>query len=338
MGGVDLFRVDGDSSSHGRDVGVGGELAPLRRGPEELVDDRYLLDALLENTPDHVYFKDAQSRFLRISSALATWLGLSEPTEAIGHSDFDFFGEEHSRKAFADEQLLMQTGEPLVDIEEQESWADGRRAWVSTTKVPLRDRNGTVVGVFGISRNITERKQAEERLQEQSKQLADQAQTLEKLASLDELTGLYNRRGLTTAGAQMLYNARLTGRPLGVLFIDLDGLKDINDRFGHGAGDHALRATSAILGEQTRPTDVAARVGGDEFCLIIGEASTESLARVAARIDTAVANHNHTAATPYTLSLSVGRSLADPRSPGAITDLIEQADTTMYERKARRVS
>ncbi len=313
-------------------------MVPLRRGPEELIDDRYLLDALLENTPDHVYFKDSQSRFLRISDALAGWLGLTEASEAIGRSDFDFFGEEHSRKAFADEQLLMQTGEPLVGIEEQETWADGRCTWVSTTKVPLRDRNGNVVGVFGISRDISERKQVEQQLQEQSKQLAEQAQTLERLASLDELTGLYNRRGLTTVGAQMLYEARRTGSSLGVLFIDLDGLKKINDQHGHKAGDDALKAAAGIIQEQTRPTDAAARVGGDEFCLLISEAATATVEAVATRINTAVANDTHAAGTPYNLSVSVGTVLADPRAPGTISDLIEQADTAMYDRKARRAS
>jgi diguanylate cyclase (GGDEF)-like protein/PAS domain S-box-containing protein len=314
------------------------EVVPLRRGPEELIDDRYLLDALLENTPDHVYFKDSQSRFLRISDALAGWLGLSESTEAIGKSDFDFFGEEHSRKAFADEQLLMQTGEPLVGIEEEETWADGRRTWVSTTKVPLRDRNDNVVGVFGISRDITERKLAEQQLEEQSKQLSEQAQTLERLASLDELTGLYNRRGLTTVGAQMLYEARRTGTSLGLLYIDLDGLKEINDRHGHRAGDDALKATAGIIQKQTRPTDAAARVGGDEFCLLVSEATPETIEAVASRIETAVANHNRAAVTPYSVSLSIGRVLADPRAPGTISDLIGQADATMYDRKARRAS
>ncbi len=261
---VDLPEMGHKPAMGDGEIGLDGEAVPVRvrPGPEELVDDRYLLDALLANTPDHVYFKDAQSRFLRISDALADWLGLSDPTQAIGRSDFDYFAEEHSRKAFADEQLLMQTGKPLVGIEEQETWADGRLTWVSTTKVPLSDRNGAVIGLFGISRDITKRKHAEQRLQEQSAQLAAQAEELEKLASRDELTGLYNRRGLISMGAQILYDARRSGSSLGVLFIDLDGMKDINDRFGHRAGDDALRATADVLRAQTRPTDVAARVGG----------------------------------------------------------------------------
>ncbi|WP_411277374.1 GGDEF domain-containing protein [Gaiella sp.] len=330
--------MDDDSLDGGGMVGVGGEFVPLRRGgPEELVDDRYLLDALLANTPDHVYFKDAQSRFLRISDALANWLGLSDPSDAIGKTDFDYFGEEHSRKAFADEQLLMQTDRPLVAIEEQETWADGRQTWVSTTKVPLRDRNGNVAGVFGISRDITERKQAEELLQEQARLLAVQAETLEELASRDELTGLYNRRGLATVGPQMLYEARLAGSTIGVVFIDLDGLKSINDHLGHHVGDQVLQAAAAILAKQTRPTDVVARVGGDEFCLLIHDATEETISSITARIDAAIANHNQTTETPLsTLSLSLGSHLADPSSRRTITELMERADSAMYDSKRRR--
>jgi diguanylate cyclase (GGDEF)-like protein/PAS domain S-box-containing protein len=316
----------------------GGEVVPLRRGPEELIDDRYLLDALLENTPDHIYFKNSQSRFLRISAALAHWLGLSEPAEAIGRSDFDFFGDEHARKAFADEQLLMQTGQPIVGVEEQETWTDGRRTWVSTTKVPLRDREGNVVGIFGISRDITERKEAERRLQEQAAKLAEQAQTLERLASLDELTGLYNRRGVITVGEELLYEARRSGSSLGVVYIDLDGLKAINDRCGHRAGDEALRSIASVVQSVAGPSDVAGRIGGDEFCLLIAEATEESLEEVSHRIDQAIAQHNGACDPTQAISASVGCTVVDPRSPGAITELAERADTVMYDRKARRAS
>jgi diguanylate cyclase (GGDEF)-like protein/PAS domain S-box-containing protein len=314
------------------------DVLPLRKGPEELVDDRYLLDAFLENTPDHVYFKDAQSRFLRVSASLASWLSLADPTEAIGRSDFDYFSDQHARKAFADEQLLMQTGQPVVAIEEEETWTDGRRTWVSTTKVPLRDRNGQVVGIFGISRDITERKQAEQRIQQQAAQLAEQAQKLEQLASLDELTGLYNRRGLTTVGEQLLYENRRTGVAIGVLFIDLDGLKAINDRHGHLAGDNALRQVAAIIKSVSRAEDVAARVGGDEFCLLLGNATADIVDSTARRIDTAVNEHNRDAHAQHAVSVSVGQIVVDARSPGSITDLIQDADASMYDRKARRAS
>jgi two-component system cell cycle sensor histidine kinase/response regulator CckA len=117
--------------------------------------ERFFLGTLLETTTDHIYFKDRQSRFVRISNTLARRLGLSSPAEAIGKTDFDFFSEEHARQAFEDEQRIIRTGEPLVDIEEKETWEDGREAWVSSTKMPLRDESGAIVGTYGVSRDIT---------------------------------------------------------------------------------------------------------------------------------------------------------------------------------------
>src|SRR5438128_4873109 len=99
----------------------------------------------------------------------------------------------------------MRSGDPLIAIEERETWEDGHETWVSTTKVPLRDRNGHIVGVFGISRDITRKKQDEQHLAEQAEQLTKQARELEELTLVDDLTELHNRRGLTAFGEQALY-------------------------------------------------------------------------------------------------------------------------------------
>src|SRR5262249_34072526 len=131
---------------------------------EELSLERHLLRSLLDNIPDSIYFKDERSRFIRVSKALAAQHGLDDPAEAIGKSDFDFFTEEHARPAFEDEQEMIRTGQPVVGKVEKETWSDGRVDWVSTTKVPLRDASGRIVGTMGISRDVTERLQAEESL------------------------------------------------------------------------------------------------------------------------------------------------------------------------------
>jgi PAS domain S-box-containing protein len=128
----------------------------------------------MTHATDSIYFKDRASRFLRISTALARRLGLADPAEAVGKTDFDFFTEEHARPAYEDEQEVIRTGRPVVNKEEKETWADGHTRWVSTTKVPLLGAGGEIVGTMGISRDITATKEAEEALR-RAKEAAEEA-------------------------------------------------------------------------------------------------------------------------------------------------------------------
>lgn len=145
--------------------------------------DRQLLRALLDYAPDHVYFKDAASRFLRISRAMAERFKLDDPALAIGKTDFDFFSAEHASAAYADEQRILRTGEPVIDQEEMETWEGGRITWVATTKLPLYGADGNLIGTFGVSRDITARKQAELIKGE----MAAQLQLAQKMESIGRL-------------------------------------------------------------------------------------------------------------------------------------------------------
>jgi|GEM_PF-1130780 PAS domain S-box-containing protein len=145
--------------------------------------DREFLHALLTHLPDHIYFKDRASRFLLMSHAKALKHGLADAREAIGKTDFDFFTAEHATPAFNDEQTILKTGTALINVEEEETWPDGRRTWSSTTKMPLRDSEGDVVGTFGISRDITETK----KLEEDRRELDLQLQLNSKLESIGRL-------------------------------------------------------------------------------------------------------------------------------------------------------
>ena len=140
------------------------DITERKRGDSELALERSLLRALLENIPDSIYFKDADSCFIRTSRAHARMFGLSDATEAIGKTDMDFFSGEHARKAYEDEQRIIRTGEPLVNVEEKETWPNRPATWALTTKMPLRDHEGNIIGTFGISRDITEHKRAEKRI------------------------------------------------------------------------------------------------------------------------------------------------------------------------------
>jgi two-component system cell cycle sensor histidine kinase/response regulator CckA len=145
-------------------LGIVTDITERKRMEEALAQERDLLHALMDNIPDTIYFKDTASRFTRINRAQAQVLGLDDPKEAMGKTDFDFFTAEHAQDAHADEQGIVRSGQPLVDKVEQIRRADGQFRWVSATKVPIIDKEGQVTGIVGISRDITERKRAEEEL------------------------------------------------------------------------------------------------------------------------------------------------------------------------------
>ncbi|WP_237228771.1 response regulator [Rubinisphaera sp. JC750] len=131
---------------------------------DALLNEKFLLQTLLEHLPDAIYFKDAESRFTRVSGSMATLLKVKDASEIVGKSDADFFPKEFAAEAYSDEQWLLETGSMMIGKEEMPIWADGRQTWVSTTKGVLRDVEGNVIGTFGISHDITRQKNAEQEL------------------------------------------------------------------------------------------------------------------------------------------------------------------------------
>ena len=158
---VSLFEDQGTGAIHV----VLSDIMERKRAERALIQERALLESLMDNSPDRIYFKDANSRFVLVNKAQAAAFGLSDPLQAVGKTDSDFLGDEEARAGIENEQEIMRTGLPMVGWEESETGADGRQAWLSTTKLSRTDLEGNVVGTFGISRDITERKRAEEVLQ-----------------------------------------------------------------------------------------------------------------------------------------------------------------------------
>lgn len=125
-----------------------------------LIQEQFLVDALMNNLTDHIYFKDRESKFIRINRAHAHSFGLPDPDFAAGKSDFDFFTEQAANKAFEDEQNIIRTGQSVFK-EEKLTRKDNSDAWFSVKKMPLQDKTGNIIGTFGISRDITELKRRE---------------------------------------------------------------------------------------------------------------------------------------------------------------------------------
>jgi PAS domain S-box-containing protein len=144
-------------------IGLDRDITERKRIEASLAEEQYLLKALLDNVPEYIYFKDVESRFIRTSRAHAKAFGLSDPAHVIGKSDFDFFSEGHARQAYEDEQEIIRTGQP-ISKEERETWADRPDTWVLTTKMPLRDQRGKIIGTFGTSKDVTPQKRAETQL------------------------------------------------------------------------------------------------------------------------------------------------------------------------------
>lgn len=156
---------------------------------------------------------------------------------------------------------------------------------------------------------------------------------LRSLSLVDELTHLYNRRGFLNLATQHLKLAQRTKRGLSLAFIDLDGLKQINDTLGHHEGDCALVETAEILKRTFRSSDIMARIGGDEFAILAIEAQEDSGGHLSRRLQDKVREHNAQQERSHELSLSIGIAHLDPQSPSSVEGLMTRADQALYEHK-----
>lgn len=224
-----------------------------------LVEERTWLRAMIDQVPDYLFVKDRQNRFVVANRAVAADLGRT-PESIIGLTDADLHQPDRSGEFMADDTRVIETGEPMIDKEEFVVLPSGEHRWLSTSKVPLRDATGEIVGLVGVARDITQRKQAEEQIK--------------FLAYSDPLTKLPNRASFETTFAQMADRLGPTEEAR-LLLVDLDRFKQVNDTLGHAAGDELL---CHVAGRLTRITGImghVARIGGDEFAIIIGFNSPE---------------------------------------------------------------
>ena len=285
---------------------------------------------LLASSEERVYFKDRQSRFLLVSEG---WLAACAPgrtaAELIGKTDFDVFDDEHASAAFDDEQRIIRTGEPVIGKIERETFVGRPEYWLSSTKMPLRDSDGRIIGTFGISRDVTDLIRAREALAHQ--------------ALHDRITGLPNRVALMDRMAQMLLGVE---RPrvsrmgvdrvraqVAVLFIDLDNFKEINHSYGRDAGDLVLIEVARRLSALARRTDTVARLNGDEFVVLCGDLDLHATAGLLAnRVIKAVAAPFSEGGRDLSVTCSVG--IASTSEAATEPDrLVREADAAMYEAK-----
>jgi diguanylate cyclase (GGDEF)-like protein/PAS domain S-box-containing protein len=314
-----------------------------------------LLQALAENVPHRIYAKDLQGRFIFANRAVAEGMGVSDPAELLGKTDFDFYPLELASDYHRQEQEVLRHGRSLFNQEEHAQYLLlQEEAWLMTTKVPVRDKVGRIVGLVGINYEVTTQKAAGlalkaahalaeeaairlqatvERLDLEVKERQRFEQELRHQAMHDTLTGLPNRALLMDRLEQAIEFARRLGQSLTLLFLDLDRFKTVNDSLGHAAGDELLRVVSRRIGSVLRPGDTFARLGGDEFVLLLSNPmSTDVLANLTNHLTRIVAKPVVVADREVSVTCSLGYSVY-PQDGEDATTLLKRADAAMYRAK-----
>jgi PAS domain S-box-containing protein len=158
-----------------------------RQAEETLTRERNLLRTLIDHIPDFIYIKDVESRFLIANASVARHMGAASPAELVGRTDWDFYPPERAAQFDADERAIIQSGQPLLDHDEPNVDAAGHLRWITTTKLPMRDRQGQIIGLVGIGHDLTERKQAEQERQDHLRFLASMDQINRALQGANDL-------------------------------------------------------------------------------------------------------------------------------------------------------
>lgn len=286
--------------------------------PEDFNDVNLLFQVLMETISDSIYFKDRDCRLIRVSQRLANSIGKT-PEEIIGKTDVELFGQEFGEKTRVEELRVMETGQPIIGMVECFDRPDGTKNWTSSSKHPLRNKKGEIFGLFGITREINEIKQVENDLQ--------------FLATHDVLTSLPNRYLLFDRMDQAIYRAQRHGFMVAVLFIDLDNFKDINDTYGHASGDLILVQVADQLKRHVRDLDTVARIGGDEFIVLMESIQSEQEAvQIAGRIVKEISKGVKIYPINPEITVSIGISLF-PQHATTANKLVGCADDAMYRAK-----
>ncbi len=265
-------------------------------------------------------------RILLINQALRDWIKkLGFPLNVIGYTPFEIFPflTERIREEY---QVVLATGKTLVTEECQT--IGGKTIITETRKIPILEGN-KVTRVVTVIRDITEQKHLEEELR--------------ALSLVDDLTGLYNRRGFFTLAQQQLKLAARLKRNTVLIFADMDNLKWINDTFGHTAGDKALKEMAHILKHTFRDADIIARLGGDEFVVLAVEVKNDAhiliqrLLRNLQLHNARIKAHRPSPSSPvYELSVSIGIACCYADTPCSLEELLSQADKNMYQQKRHK--
>jgi diguanylate cyclase (GGDEF)-like protein/PAS domain S-box-containing protein len=314
IGGAPQVDVDGNVIGS---IGVHNEVTERRMAEEALRDSEARYRLMAENSTDMISRTSSRGVLLYASDACRRLLGY-EPAELVGRLFFDFIFEPDRDEVRHLSTLIHESGPTTFAYRVEKK--DGSLVWFETTSRSVRDGiTGEVREIVGVSRDVTERKQVEEHIEYQ--------------AYHDALTGLPNRRLFRDRLTVALAHARRLKHPLAVMFLDLDRFKVVNDTLGHSIGDEFLKAVAIRLQGALREEDSVARMGGDEFTVLLADLKTSNdAAKIAQKVLDTVAQPLRIDGTELFLTTSIGIALF-PSDGDTAEALLANADHAMYRAK-----
>jgi diguanylate cyclase (GGDEF)-like protein/PAS domain S-box-containing protein len=290
-------------------------------------EERYR--ALVEHLPVGVYRTTPDGMLIEANPALARMLGFKKPAALLRHNVKDFYVKRADRQEHLEKLAVI----PTYFTEFELRQAGGRKLWVRDYSRAIKGPDGAVLHFDGILLDITDRKRAAKKLDQVLRELQRSNKKLENLSLTDELTGLHNRRGFFTLGLQQLKIAKRLEQGVFLIFLDIDDLKQINDTYGHPAGDDVLKAVATILRTTLRESDIFGRIGGDEFAVLAIRSKKAGERTLANRLETSFASFSRNKPRRLHLSVSMGVVRFDPGRFGSLEELLARADDLMYQQK-----
>ncbi|MEN8264425.1 MAG: PAS domain S-box protein [Nitrospirota bacterium] len=291
------------------------DITSSKLAEKSLVNAKEEWEKTFDTIPDLILVIDNEYKILKANKALAEKTGMKKE-EIIGRYCYEIMHGTDKIPLHCMHSKTIANGKERTE----EVYREKLKGFYIISCSPIYDHNGSSLGIVEVARDITGRRQMEEKLR--------------VLAMTDELTGLFNRRGFFTLAEKHCKLANRTRNRMSLLYLDLNGMKTINDKLGHTAGDQALIDTAAILKDNFRESDIIARIGGDEFAVLLTEHSESDIENIiTTNIKNHLLNHNTSGLRNYKLSLSMVVVYYDPKNPCSIDNLLTKADAFMYNAK-----